>query len=195
MKTPKTKKKIFCYAKNLFFVKIYTKTTKSCKIFVSLNYLSVLVFLTLLKNATIMKHTATLILALILSISTLSAQTIKHIGTQYIKNYLPEDYNSSKQNWCAVQDFRGLLYIANTQGILEYDGVSWRTISTSKNSSALALALSNDGRRVYVGGNSDIGYLSPDSSGTMEYVSLLNLIPEKFRGKPSGTVIRIPTMV
>ncbi len=128
-----------------------------------------------------MKQTVTLIVALILSICSISAQTIKHIGTQYIKNYLPEDYNSSKQNWCAVQDFRGLLYIANTQGILEYDGVSWRTISTSKNSSALALALSNDGRRVYVGGNSDIGYLSPDSSGTMEYVSLLNLLPEKYR--------------
>ena len=28
-----------------YFVKIYTKTTKNCKIFVTLNYLSVLVFL------------------------------------------------------------------------------------------------------------------------------------------------------
>ncbi|MBO4372844.1 MAG: hypothetical protein J5826_07940, partial [Bacteroidales bacterium] len=119
-----------------------------------------------------MKHTVTLIIALILSISSLSAQTIKNIGTPYIKNYLPEEYKSSKQNWCAVQDFRGILYIANTQGILEYDGVNWRSINTSKNSSALALALSNDGRRVYVGGNTDIGYLSPDSSGTMQYVSI-----------------------
>ena len=128
-----------------------------------------------------MKHTVTLIIALILSISSLSAQTIKNIGTPYIKNYLPEEYKSSKQNWCAVQDFRGILYIANTQGILEYDGVNWRSINTSKNSSALALALSNDGRRVYVGGNTDIGYLSPDSSGTMQYVSILELMPERLR--------------
>ncbi|MBR2887837.1 MAG: hypothetical protein IKB95_06390, partial [Bacteroidales bacterium] len=97
-----------------------------------------------------MKQTVTLIVALILSICSISAQTIKHIGTPYIKNFFPEDYNSSKQNWCAVQDFRGILYVANTQGVLEYDGVNWRSISTSKNSSALALALSNDKRRVYV---------------------------------------------
>ncbi len=128
-----------------------------------------------------MKQTVTLIVALILSICSISAQTIKHIGTTYIKNFFPEDYNSSKQNWCAVQDFRGILYVANTQGVLEYDGVNWRSISTSKNSSALALALSNDKRRVYVGGNTDIGYLSPDSSGTMQYVSLFELLPERYR--------------
>lgn len=127
-----------------------------------------------------MKHIATLAITLILGISSLSAQQIKRVGAPYIRNYFPEDYNASKQNWCGVQDCRGILYVANTQGILEYDGVTWRTISTSKNSSALSFALSPDGRRVYVGGNSDLGYLEPDSCGNTRYVSLTPRIPEKF---------------
>ena len=33
-------------------------------------------------------------------------------------------------NWGSVRDNRGILYVANLSGILEYDGVSWRQIET-----------------------------------------------------------------
>ena len=126
-----------------------------------------------------MKNAVTLIVALLVSINAIFAQKINNTGLPYIRNFSPEEYQSSKQNWCAVQDFRGMLYIANTRGVLEYDGINWRQISTSKNSSVLALA--TQGNRIYVGGNSDIGYLTPDSTGTMQYTTLLNKIPEKYQ--------------
>ena len=78
-----------------------------------------------------MKNAVTLIVALLVSINAIFAQKINNTGLPYIRNFSPEEYQSSKQNWCAVQDFRGMLYIANTRGVLEYDGINWRQISTS----------------------------------------------------------------
>jgi len=43
------------------------------------------------------------------------------LGLPLITNYSPEEYNAGIQNWAAVRDHRGLLYMANNQGLLEFD--------------------------------------------------------------------------
>ncbi|HLP48988.1 MAG TPA: hypothetical protein VK469_23810, partial [Candidatus Kapabacteria bacterium] len=47
-------------------------------------------------------------------------------GFKYIKNYSVEEYKLHPQNWSVLQDKRGLIYIGNNGGLLEFDGVSWR---------------------------------------------------------------------
>ncbi|PLW99799.1 MAG: hypothetical protein C0594_16585 [Marinilabiliales bacterium] len=98
-------------------------------------------------------------------------------GIPHINNYSPSEYNGFAQNWSAEQDIRGVMYFANGKGILEYDGQNWRRFFTDKASTVLSLGKDTAGR-VYVGGEGEIGFLGPDSLGTITYHSLLHLLPD-----------------
>ncbi len=75
-----------------------------------------------------------------------------------------------------LEDKRGLIYVANQYGLLEYDGIQWRHINLPHNQPALALGADHNGR-VYVAGQANIGYLSPDLTGKMIYKSLIEEVP------------------
>jgi len=99
----------------------------------------------------------------------------------FIKSYFVADYNASNQNWAFTQDNRGVLYIGNSDGILEFDGHEWRLIVTP-NKSAIRILSKNDKGVIYVGGQSEFGYLSPDSIGNLSFVSLNERIPTEQQG-------------
>ena len=103
-----------------------------------------------------------------------ASQTVprSQIGRPLIDNFTPADYGGGAQNWAIVQDRRGILYIGSTNGIIEYDGVSWRRIGLPGRSTVRSLAQSTDGR-IYVGGVSEFGYLESDVHGEMRFVSLI----------------------
>ncbi len=63
-------------------------------------------------------------------------------GKPFIHNYTVADYAASTQNWAIVQDKRGVMYIGNNDGILEYDGSEWRLIRV-KYKTVRSLALSS----------------------------------------------------
>ena len=47
----------------------------------------------------------------------------------FTKNYSPFVYNGSEQNWSITQDDWRVMYFANnSDGIIEYDGVNWKSI-------------------------------------------------------------------
>jgi len=98
------------------------------------------------------------------------------LGLPFIRNYSPKEYREHDQNWAIIQDLRGVMYFGNTAGLLEYDGVSWRTIKMPNASTVRSLDRDHNGR-IYVGAVGDFGYLAPDSIGQMRFVSLLNLVP------------------
>jgi signal transduction histidine kinase/DNA-binding response OmpR family regulator len=100
----------------------------------------------------------------------------QEMGVKYITNYTPKDYESSAQNWCIVQDKRGIIYAANGGGLLEYDGVSWRLIPIP-NSAVFSLAV-DDAGIVYIGGYGEIGFLTPGANGDLRYVSLLDRLTD-----------------
>ncbi len=104
---------------------------------------------------------------------------INEIGIPVIKNYTPKEYGAHNQNWAIVQDKRGIMYFGNTDGLLEYDGVSWRLISIP-NEIVRSLGVSNKTENgvIYVGGIDEFGYLAPDKSGTLEYNSLKQFLPK-----------------
>ena len=102
-------------------------------------------------------------------------------GTPLIRNFTPTDYNGAVQNWATVQDHRGVIYVGNVDdGILEFDGIRWRSIPTTNRATVRSLAVA-DGGRVYVGGIGELGYLAPDELGVTHYVSLLERIPAQYR--------------
>jgi signal transduction histidine kinase/DNA-binding response OmpR family regulator len=97
-------------------------------------------------------------------------ESFNPIGIPLIKYYLPKDYSAGMQNWTILQDRRGVMYFGNGRGVLEYDGGSWRLIPVP-NKGARCLAIDAEGT-IFVGGLNEIGYLSPDSSGALKYISL-----------------------
>ncbi|QXD15865.1 histidine kinase [Rhodocaloribacter litoris] len=88
----------------------------------------------------------------------------------YTVHFSPDEYGAYHQNWAVVQDGRGIVYVGNNDGVLEYDGVRWRLIRTG--SVVRSLAVGVDGR-IYAGLKGDFGYLAPDSLGVPGFVSLL----------------------
>ena len=95
-------------------------------------------------------------------------------SSKYITNYSPRDYGFHAQNWCILQDKRGILYVGNQGGLLEYDGVSWRSIPVPT-PSVFSLAI-DDAGTIYVGGRNEFGRLIPDERGSLKYESLRNYL-------------------
>lgn len=104
---------------------------------------------------------------------------VAETGWPLLRNFSPAEYGAAVQNWSIAQDRRGIMYFGSSEdGVLEYDGVRWRKIPVPNRTPVRSLALGADGR-IYVGTIGDIGYLEPDATGAMHYVSLLErLEPE-----------------
>src|SRR3954454_19151854 len=117
---------------------------------------------------------------LLLTLDLRAAETGAEAGTFFSQNYSPKIYGAEPQNWAAVQDHRGVMYFGNTDGVLEFDGQKWRKIPLPNASTVRSLAVGDDGM-VYVGGQREFGFLKPDSSGTLQYVSLMNRVEDKDR--------------
>ena len=84
-------------------------------------------------------------------------------GFKYLKNYTYKDYDHQPQNWGMAQAENGIIYAANHGGVLEFDSVSWRLI-TRPDRKVRSVAIDETGA-IYIGGNGEIGYLSPDETG------------------------------
>ncbi len=110
------------------------------------------------------------------SLEAQSASSFDEVGRFYMQSFGPEDYDADAQNWAIVQSLDGLIYVGNGDGVLEYDGVSWRLIPVSNRTVVRSLAVDAEGR-VFVGADGELGYLAPDPLGRMRYVSLVDHIP------------------
>ena len=105
------------------------------------------------------------------------SQNNKELGLPFIQNYRPDEYGADSQNWVALQSKEGFLYFGNNEGVLEYDGVSWRLIQLPNMDIVRSLAISKE-NRIYVGGYNELGYLAADTQGKLQFVSLKEHLPE-----------------
>jgi len=105
-----------------------------------------------------------------LAIPNSPTQIVNEIGILQINNFSPEAYKGQGQNWAIVQDKNGFMYFGNTDGyVLQYDGVTWRQIAVTNGSIVRSLAIDSTDK-IYVGAQSEIGYLYPDSIGSYQYL-------------------------
>ncbi len=95
------------------------------------------------------------------------------------KYYSTNDYNAGTQNWAVAQDSRGIMYFGNSDGVLEFDGETWRLIKVTNESSVRCLGVDINGV-IYAGAFGELGFLKPNRAGSMEYHSLKSLINEKY---------------
>ncbi len=99
------------------------------------------------------------------------------IGLPDIINYPKDVYNAGTNNRDIVQDKNGIVYFANYEGLLSFDGSHWKNYPLPNRNVINSLAIGNDDK-IYVGGLDEFGFFSPDKNGTLAYTSLKNLLPE-----------------
>ncbi|OQP62876.1 hypothetical protein A3860_26560 [Niastella vici] len=93
------------------------------------------------------------------------------IGIPTILNYYKQDYKAGRQNGDIAQDRRGIMYFANSNGLLSFDGTFWRIYSLPNATTVRSLAIDRDDR-IYVGAQQEFGYFYPDKNGELTYTSL-----------------------
>ncbi|MCD4769599.1 MAG: SpoIIE family protein phosphatase [Bacteroidales bacterium] len=119
-----------------------------------------------------MKRNIISVIVILITIQFTYAQ-VNREGTPIIHSYNTMITGGHEQNYSIMKDNRGIMYFGNeTKGIIEYDGVNWRSIQVSNNPRILALEKDPEGT-IYVSGPYEFGYLKSGLSGNLEYVSLI----------------------
>lgn len=102
------------------------------------------------------------------------------IGLPDIINYSKQYYKAGAQNRRIRQDKKGNLYFANSEGVLTFNGINWKTYPLPNNSIVRSLELGPD-NRLYAGGQDEFGYFSPAENGQLQYHSMKDLLPKEQR--------------
>lgn len=109
------------------------------------------------------------------AIINVTAFTQNTIGIPVIVNYTKQTYGAGSQNWGIAQDRNGILYFANNDGLLTFDGSFWRKYFLPNKTKVRSIAIDNK-NRIFVGGQSEIGFFSADEKGELYYNSLMPLV-------------------
>lgn len=107
----------------------------------------------------------TTILLFIISLPTYSFP----IWQRKVINYEKTQYKAGFQNWMITQAENGWIYCANSDGLLEYDGVNWSLYGVRNK---IVRSVKIVGSRIYIGGSSEFGYFEPNEMGELKYKSL-----------------------
>jgi ligand-binding sensor domain-containing protein/DNA-binding CsgD family transcriptional regulator len=99
------------------------------------------------------------------------------IGLPDITNYSKIDYNAGLQNWDFKQDKNGIIYVANNEGLLTFDGKYWKLYPLPNKTIVRSLEIGSD-NRIYVGAQDEFGYFMPSSNGQLSYHSLVQYVKE-----------------
>ncbi len=102
------------------------------------------------------------------------------IGLPDIINYYKQNYKAGAQNRQIRQDKNGVLYFANSEGLLRFDGINWKTYPLPNSSIVRSVEFGPD-NKLYVGGQDELGYFSPEANGELQFHSLKSLIPAEER--------------
>lgn len=110
----------------------------------------------------------------------LSAQNPYEKGSPLVTALSSAEYGGEEQNFNFAQDDKGVLYVTNSIGFLEFNGAKWRHFKPDNDGVPIGMAKDEIGR-IYAGGTSLIGYLDHDENGQTHFVSLKHLLPKDFK--------------
>lgn len=97
--------------------------------------------------------------------------------TPFIQNFTLSEYNAGNQNWGVSRAENGLLYVANNNGLLEYNGLKWDFKELPNKTTIRSVLAHQD--RVYTGSYEEFGYWKKNEKGLLIYNSLSDLLKEK----------------
>lgn len=87
--------------------------------------------------------------------------------------YSPKNFHAHNQTWQTVQTHNGMMYFANGDGLLQFDGAEWSLTLTALETNMLSIAL-DDEERIYYGAIGEVGYFKKNKDGKLEAVRIEN---------------------
>ncbi|MEO6150724.1 MAG: two-component regulator propeller domain-containing protein, partial [Mucilaginibacter sp.] len=108
------------------------------------------------------------------------AANIRSIGVPYVQNYAKSTYQAGNQNWAETKDGNGIMYFANSEGLLSFDGRNWQLYKLPNGLIVRAVAADGHGK-IYTGAFGEIGYWQNNKNGVFTYTSLVKLIPNSVK--------------
>ncbi|MFT6868058.1 MAG: DNA-binding CsgD family transcriptional regulator [Cyclobacteriaceae bacterium] len=94
-------------------------------------------------------------------------------------HFEPGEYGGGIQNWDFAQDTSGILYVANNDGLIIFDGEDWKShiVPSATKIRAVFADINGD---IYVGGQGQIGVFKESQHG-LKFHQLLNELPNSER--------------
>jgi ligand-binding sensor domain-containing protein/DNA-binding CsgD family transcriptional regulator len=120
-------------------------------------------------------------------ITNAQAGDIPRIGVPYIQNFNKALYLAGNQNWSVAKNSKGIMFFANSGGLLTYNGKYWQKHELPNKQIVRSVAIGNDDL-IYTGGFGEFGYWNHEDK-ELRYHSLVHLIPKS--AKFSGEVWKI----
>ncbi|TDS17508.1 ligand-binding sensor domain-containing protein [Sphingobacterium paludis] len=102
------------------------------------------------------------------------AQSIPSVGSPFVQNYTKSQYKAGNQNWSIAQGKDGIMYAANNNGLIAFNGAYWDLYPLSNKNFTRSVAVAANGD-VFVGGKEEFGYFEKKGS-TLQYHNLSRLV-------------------
>lgn len=106
---------------------------------------------------------------------------ITEILAPRVRAFERADYAAENQNWDITQSPEGILYVANSGGVLRYDGLNWTLHQLPARPTVRTVRYAYG--RLYVGGYGEFGYFRTQGAELGAYVSLSASLPPIDRGE------------
>lgn len=95
----------------------------------------------------------------------------------FFQNYSLSEYHAGNQNWGISRADNGMLYVANNNGLLQYDGIAWDFVELPNKTTIRSVLAYKD--LIFAGSYEEFGYWKKDSKGKLIYTSLSQSIKGK----------------
>lgn len=121
------------------------------------------------------------IILLLLTVGQFAAsfgQNIPRVGSPFVQQYAKTSYKAGNQNWGIAVAPDGMIYSANTEGLLSFNGQEWE-LHRMKNHAGLRSVYIDATGKIFVGGAGEFGYWTRSDYGKMSYTSLSGLVKDQ----------------
>lgn len=90
-----------------------------------------------------------------------------------VNNFTSKQYGKDRnpENFCVTQGTKGLIYVANAGGVMEFDGNTWRFIPVKQGAYVTSLYTADNGQ-IFVGTLGEFGVLETSTTGHLNYKKL-----------------------
>ncbi|AXO79589.1 LuxR family transcriptional regulator [Olleya aquimaris] len=94
-----------------------------------------------------------------------------------IQYFSPKHYKAENQNWALSQSDDKHIYVANSKGLLEFNGAEWTLYPSSNKTILRSVKVFKD--KIYTGSYMQFGFWSKTPKGALSYTSLSDKIKDK----------------
>lgn len=120
------------------------------------------------------------LLAVVVLLNTVLASRAQR-GNTFVQNFLPTVYQGAANNSGITQNDEGLIFVANNNGVLIYDGISWEYCKRYDEISVFCIAKTSQNEILAGTSDGDIARIAKDANGKFQYQSLLDKVKPELR--------------